>query len=84
MQRDIELTTSDKFISCKKAAQVLGISVGTLYVYISTGKLTPIRRSGMRPVFSRSYLESVLKNGYEPKKPNVTSHEERNHLNEEE
>lgn len=78
------INSFDKFLSCKESAQILGISVGTLYVYISTGKLTPIRRSGMRPVFSRSYLESVLKNGYEPKKINVASHEERNNLNKEE
>ena len=55
----------EKLLSCQEAADRLGISVETLYVYLCRGKLKAIKRKRMRPVFSKSYIDYILAHGYE-------------------
>ncbi len=55
----------EKLLSCQEAADRLGISLNTLYVYKSIGKLKATEREGMRPVFPESYIDYILAHGYE-------------------
>lgn len=55
----------EKLLSCQEAADRLGISLNTLYVYKSIGKLKAMEREGMRPVFPESYIDYILAHGYE-------------------
>lgn len=65
MQREHENHEMDQLLSCQEAADRLGISLQTLYVYKSIGKLKAIEREGMRPVFLSSYIDHIKKHGYE-------------------
>ena len=55
----------EKLLSCQEAADRLGISLHTLYVYKSIGKLKAVEREGMRPAFPESYIDYILVHGYE-------------------
>lgn len=55
----------EKLLTCQEAADRLGISLRTLYVYKSLGKLKAVEREGMRPMFPESYINYILEHGYE-------------------
>ena len=65
MQREHENHERDQLLSCQEAADRLGISVETLYVYLCRKKLKALKRKGMRPVFSESYIDYIIAHGYE-------------------
>ena len=55
----------ERLLSCQKAADRLGISLRSLYVYKSLGKLKAVEREGMRPAFPESYIDYIITHGYE-------------------
>lgn len=65
MERNHESPAIEKLLSCQEAADRLGISVETLYVYKCKGKLKAEERKGMRPAFSPAYIAYILEHGYE-------------------
>ncbi len=46
-----------------ETAELLGIKLNTLYTYIWAKKLKPIQRVGMKNVFEKSYINTILKEG---------------------
>lgn len=56
-------------ITYKEAAFKLGITYGTLRVYISRGILKPVRPNGRRPYFKREYIDEIILNGYTNRPP---------------
>ncbi len=52
------------FINYSEAAEILGIKMSTLYSYIWSRKLVPIKRPGWKSVFNRDYIMAIA-NGTE-------------------
>ena len=46
----------DYDISYREATEIMDISLGTLYQYVTQGILTPKKYPGQRPCFSRRYI----------------------------
>ena len=46
-------------ITYAEAAELLHISLRTVYQYVYAGTLVPYKRRGMRPMFRRDYIESM-------------------------
>lgn len=55
----------DYLITYPTAASRIGISLTTLYSYVSRGLLVPVRRAHMRPMFWASYIDQIIEHGYE-------------------
>lgn len=55
----------DKTISLQEATDLLGLSYGTIRVYICKGILKPEKPIGRRPYFTAEYIEKVRKEGFE-------------------
>jgi len=69
----------EEYLTMKESAEFLGISVRTLYRLIDSGKIVPMYGSPLlqksRMKFTKSYLESVLREAQQQRDDNTASQE---------